>query len=108
MRKPFSFSGMFALGVASLTTALVVCQVQTSAQQGDAAAKSANPAPAASGQRQLLDKYCVTCHNDKAKTGGLSLSGADVSKPEASADLWEKVVRKMHTGMMPPPNMPQP
>jgi hypothetical protein len=49
----------------------------------------------------------VTCHNDRTKTGGLSLAGVDVSRPEAAAEVWEKVVRKVHTGSMPPPNMPQ-
>jgi hypothetical protein len=42
------------------------------------------------------------------KTGGLSLAQADPAKPGAQAELWEKVVRKLRTGVMPPPNMPQP
>ena len=59
-------------------------------------------------QRQFLDRYCTTCHNDRLKTGGLSLDSVDVSRPETQSELWEKVVRKLHTGAMPPPNVPQP
>ena len=64
--------------------------------------------PAAPNPRQFLDKYCATCHNDRLKTGGLSLDKADVSKPDAQPEVWEKVVRKLRTGVMPPSNMPQP
>src|SRR5262245_6396455 len=59
-------------------------------------------------QRQFLYRYCATCHNDRLKTGGLSLERIDVSSPDAQPETWEKVVRKLHTGVMPPPNMPQP
>src|SRR5580765_405610 len=64
-------------------------------------------APAIS-QRALLDKYCATCHNDKLKTGGLSLQAADVANPPADAQTWEKVVRKLRVGAMPPQGMPRP
>ena len=80
-------------------------QVQTYAQQGNAA--SAGPSPTSS-QRQFLDRYCATCHNEHLKSGGLSLVQVDLSRPGAQPELWEKVVRKLRTGVMPPPNMPQP
>src|SRR6516162_6409818 len=63
---------------------------------------------AASNQRLFLDRYCATCHNDRLKTGGLSLEHVDVAKPDAQPEIWEKVVRKLRTGVMPPANMPQP
>jgi hypothetical protein len=56
----------------------------------------------------VLDQYCVTCHNERLKTADLRLDRLDVADPGAAADVWEKVVRKVHTGTMPPPNMPQP
>src|SRR5688572_19075800 len=59
-------------------------------------------------QRQFLDRHCSTCHNDRLKTGGFSLEGVDVSRPDAQPEVWEKVVRKMRTGVMPPANMQQP
>src|SRR6202171_3512823 len=65
-------------------------------------------APTAASQRALLDKYCVTCHSDKLKTGGLSLQSADIGKAPEEAELWEKVIRKVRGGAMPPQGMPRP
>ena len=58
--------------------------------------------------RRLLDQYCLTCHNGRTRTAGLSLDQADVNRAAASAELWEKVARKLRTGMMPPAGMPKP
>jgi mono/diheme cytochrome c family protein len=55
----------------------------------------------------IVKQYCVSCHNDRAKTGGLSLEGLDIAKAAESPDVWEKVVRKVRVGMMPPQGMPQ-
>jgi hypothetical protein len=55
-----------------------------------------------------INKYCVTCHNDRLKTGGLTLAGLDVEHPSAHAETFEKVIRKLRTGAMPPPNAPRP
>ena len=67
-------------------------------------AQTAAPAP----QRALLDKYCVTCHNDRAKTGGLTLEKIDVANIPANAETWEMVIRKLRVGAMPPSGMPKP
>ena len=56
----------------------------------------------------MLSQYCVTCHNPRLNTGGLSLDPADLAKVEARAETWEKVVRKLRTGMMPPAGAPRP
>ena len=58
--------------------------------------------------RALIDKYCVTCHNQKSKTAGLSLETVDFIRPSNSADVWEKVVRKVRAEMMPPVGAPRP
>jgi hypothetical protein len=63
---------------------------------------------APAGERALLDKYCVTCHNQKLKTAGLMLDKADVEHIGDGAEVWEKVVRKIHGGTMPPLGMPRP
>ena len=106
MTEPVSFPGALKIGFAGLAaTLLLSVQVKMSAQQSNAA--SAGPSPTSS-QRQFLDRYCATCHNERLKTGGLSLVQVDLSKPGAQPELWEKVVRKLRTGVMPPPNMPQP
>src|SRR5437868_12398937 len=59
-------------------------------------------------QRAILEQYCVTCHNDKAKTGNLSLESLDIDHPEANPEVWEKVTRKLRAGMMPPSGLPRP
>jgi hypothetical protein len=50
----------------------------------------------------LVSTYCVSCHNDKLKTAGLSLQTLDLSNVPEHADVWEKVVRKLRSGEMPP------
>jgi hypothetical protein len=56
----------------------------------------------------MLDRYCVTCHNQKLKTAGLLLDMVDVAKVSDHADVWEKVVRKLRAGQMPPAGLPRP
>jgi Protein of unknown function (DUF1592)/Protein of unknown function (DUF1588)/Protein of unknown function (DUF1587)/Protein of unknown function (DUF1585)/Protein of unknown function (DUF1595)/Planctomycete cytochrome C len=58
--------------------------------------------------RAVLDKYCVTCHNQRLKTGGLALDGMDLGKVPMQAEVWEKVIRKLRSGTMPPAGMPRP
>ena len=58
--------------------------------------------------RALLDQYCVTCHNERAKTAGLLLDKADPTNVSLDAETWEKVVRKLRAGAMPPQGMPRP
>ena len=71
------------------------------------ATQAAQAAPAVN-QRELIQKYCVTCHNERAKTGGLVLENLDPQEASAHADTWEKVIRKVRGGMMPPQGMPRP
>ncbi len=59
-------------------------------------------------QRALVDRYCVTCHSEALKTGGLSLETADLSDVPAHVPLWEKVIRKLRTASMPPARRPRP
>jgi mono/diheme cytochrome c family protein len=59
-------------------------------------------------QRALLDQYCVTCHNDRIKTSNLSLEKLDLATAGDHAELWEKVVRKLRAGVMPPPGVKRP
>src|SRR6266436_2349165 len=59
-------------------------------------------------QRKLLDQYCVTCHNQRLKTANLTLDKMDLERIGEGAEVWEKVVRKIHGGTMPPVGMPRP
>ncbi len=65
-------------------------------------------AAAAQDPQALLNRYCITCHNAKLKTGGLALDKLDLNEVEPNAETWEKVVRKLHAGMMPPAGAPRP
>ncbi|HXV86992.1 MAG TPA: DUF1587 domain-containing protein, partial [Gemmatimonadales bacterium] len=56
----------------------------------------------------VVQRVCVVCHNDRALTGNLSLARVDVGRPEATAEIAEKMIRKLRAGMMPPPGMPRP
>jgi len=84
----------FSLAIAAILLLLLVGNAQT-------------PVPASQPQA-MLTQYCVTCHNQTAKMGGLALDTFDVANVGKDAQVWEKVVRKLRTGVMPPANMAQP
>jgi len=58
--------------------------------------------------REILDRYCVACHNERQKTAGLMLDGLDIGEIRANAEVLEKVVRKLRSGQMPPEGRPRP
>ena len=58
--------------------------------------------------RAVLDQYCVTCHNVTARTAELLLDQADLEKIGQQPEVWEKVVKKLRSGAMPPAGMPRP
>ena len=58
--------------------------------------------------RAVLDRYCVTCHNERLRTAEMILSTKDVGNVAEDAAAWEKVVRKLRTAAMPPAGMPRP
>ena len=94
-----------------LTTVLVALVAAS-----PAAAQTAAPAPPAvegpiAAQQALLDRYCVTCHNERMSDRGtvpFAFEGLDAANVGADAEAWEKVVRKLRLGMMPPAGRPRP
>ena len=62
----------------------------------------------ATAAQALLDRYCVTCHNDRLRTSNLALDGAELADVGGHADLWERVLRKLHGRVMPPVGRPRP
>jgi mono/diheme cytochrome c family protein len=64
--------------------------------------------PAANPNKALIDRYCVACHNQKLKTAKLDLSALDLAHPDKDALTWERAIRKLRGGMMPPPGAPRP
>src|SRR2546426_5787555 len=98
-RTPDSFTNvrMVTIGLVGLALSVILClQTRASAQQTAPQAKVAQSpstgavSPVAS-PRQVIDRYCVTCHNQKLKTAGLMLDEADVTRPAAAGEVWEKV-----------------
>jgi len=63
---------------------------------------------AAQDSQAVLNRYCLTCHSARLKTGGLALEGLAVAQAGQQPQIWEKVARKLRTGMMPPANAPRP
>ena len=93
-RTIVSWVGIALIGVSSLPA---VSQAQLS------------PAPSEPSQyKAVLNRYCVTCHNEKLRTADLTLDTMDVDQVSAEAEVWETVVRKLRAGAMPPVGMPRP
>src|SRR4051812_7034681 len=114
---------MKRLAVAALVTA--ACGVAVSAQSAPAAApkmatshsstkSAANPSTEAAtalsidAQNKLVAQNCASCHSEKMKAGQLVLAGFDAAKVTEHPDVTEKMIRKLRTGMMPPPGARRP
>lgn len=85
-----------------------VCVALVSAHTTSSKAAAQSPIGGATEQRALLDQYCVGCHSDRLNTGGLSLEGLDLGSVARNAETWEKVVKKLLAGAMPPQPRPRP
>src|SRR5688572_14414979 len=66
------------------------------------------PTASAESQTALVKQYCATCHSDRGKAGGLSLATFDAAAVERHPEITEKMIRKLRTGMMPPPGAKRP
>ena len=110
MKKPgATVLKLFALGFAFFTLSFgLSAQAPKPAVSHNPTTPAPHPAAAADAQPTLVKQYCVGCHNDKMKTGGLTLASFDPAHPEQDADTAEKMIRKLRLGMMPPPGMKRP
>jgi mono/diheme cytochrome c family protein len=85
-----------------------LCWALSSTPQALSPAASHSIAEPVQTYRTILDRYCVTCHNQRLQTGGVTLQSTDLSRVAEHSDLWEKVVRKLRVGTMPPQGAPRP
>jgi len=95
-----------AISIAAIALVVSLNRVSTAPQ-----APAVTPQPqAADGQAQLatIKQYCVTCHNDRTKTGGVSFEGLTAESVGQHGDVFEKAVRKLRGRVMPPPGSRQP
>ena len=98
---------MTGRGVALVVGTVCVVAMVPDIELGGAAlqARGGQPPPA---PRAVLQQYCVTCHNQRTRAGGLALDTLDMTQAGECADVWERVVRKLRTGAMPPAGRPRP
>ena len=106
MTKAVAAAGaLFAAGVVAVHTQVTPTQTQNTpvgrSVSGPAPDTPPNP-------KAVLDRYCATCHNQRTRAGGLALDTLDVAGAAREPQTWEKVIRKVRTGMMPPSGMPRP
>jgi hypothetical protein len=97
-----------ALLIAGVSLPLAASQVSAGARARTGAVPGNAAVTGAPLSRAFLDQYCVTCHNEKSRTAKLALDTLDLDRVEAHAETWEKVVRKLRAGSMPPAGMPRP
>jgi hypothetical protein len=67
----------------------------------------AGPKTSTASFQRLLDRYCVTCHNEELNTGSFRLDNVDLAQVAENGAIWEKVIQKLSVGEMPPPDKPQ-
>ena len=89
---------------------VVVALVLAGGSLGRTTLTAQTSAPAASGasHQAVINRYCVTCHNERLKTADLMLDAAEIEHASQNPAVWEKVVRKLRTGLMPPDGRPRP
>src|SRR5688572_23626553 len=96
------FFGRVSILFTSGCIAAALSGVQTFAGQTQPA-RATPTAPQA-----VLEKYCITCHNQTLHTAGLTLDNLDLTKPNVNSEVWERVITKLRAGSMPPPGRPRP
>ena len=101
-------SGCIVLLAAAFSIGVVRLHAEEAAQAPAAGVASIAGAAPAPDPRAFLDRYCVACHNERLRTAGLLLDASDVGQVGAGAETWEKVVRKLRSGAMPPPGRRRP
>jgi mono/diheme cytochrome c family protein len=107
------------ISLAAIALVATLTSVFSAAQVPSAPPTSVKPNPEArvpnpesripsQGQLTTIQQYCVSCHNDRVKTGGVSFQGITPESIGQHADVFEKAVRKMRGRVMPPPGARQP
>ncbi len=104
-RSPARLPGVAALVLGCIFMGAAAAPGQTA---GAVAAPAGEAAAEPAAYRAVLDRYCVACHNRRTLAGNLALDTADLEQVGPHAELWEKVLQKLHTRAMPPPGRPRP
>ena len=96
------------LAAAVLLLGAGLARVDTAAKPASQARPATSAAPTPAEAKAVIDRYCATCHNPRTRAGNLAFDTLDVTAAGREAPTWEKVVRKVRTGMMPPSGAQRP
>jgi hypothetical protein len=102
MLRAWRVFGIAAVAAAAGSVQVVQTTRIEPSQSGAAAARASAP------DRAILDRYCVSCHSESLRTGGLVLETLNLAEPGSHAEILEKVLLKLRAGQMPPAGRPQP
>ena len=104
MKSAYWYKNRMAAGLLALGGAVVFAVVSVAAATQAPAVNSVPVAalPAEDAVAEVVNSYCLRCHSERMKRGGLDLESLDVEHVGANAELWEKVIKKMRVGAMPP------
>src|SRR5215471_13492039 len=99
------------IGCIAIMSLVLAVYGQTTARPAQTAAPTAD---AVAAQKAIVSQYCLTCHSDKAKAAGMDsarkidFDSLDIANVSKDAETWERIVRKLRAGMMPPSGMKRP
>ena len=101
---------MNRFGPAIFATAFALLAATADAQGPRTKSPAARPTPTPAGAytNELVSDYCSSCHHEGQKSGGVSLESFDATKVTADKELGERIVKKLRTGLMPPPGAKRP
>ena len=100
--------------VCSLAMLSAVLVVQGAAPTEQAQTSSTNAQADVPAQQALIDQFCLGCHSQRGAESGvdsslkIALDSLDLTKVSTDAEAWERVIRRLNAGMMPPVNMRRP
>src|SRR5262245_5495822 len=100
-------AAVLATCVASVAVSMTI-GASGQARASNVPPQSAPPQVSPAIVRSTLNQYCVTCHNDKLRTGGFSLETLDTTNVVDATPSWEKVIGRLRAGTMPPARVPNP
>lgn len=95
-------------GLAALAIACVISAFPALAQAARAKTPAPTPTPKGAYTNELVSDYCSSCHHEGRKSGGVSLESFDATKVTAHPELGERIIKKLRTGLMPPPGVKRP
>ncbi len=97
-----------AVGVAAVAALTVIGQSHLRAEQTPVEPAGSVETMAVSTARAMLDRYCVTCHNERTRTAGLTLDTLNIGRVGEAPSTWEHVIRRLTANAMPPAGRPRP